>query len=151
MRILDVEYKFDRHKLTVFFEANENVDFRYLVSDMFSLYKTHIWMQQVEVEGSSTGFFTNQDDGEQIAATEVTNDTKADSSLLSDSCDDIWTYNRSPSQSQPFEELLPVPHQFQVQLQFPCNQQQNQEQSQGLGHGQKYRILQQFNPEYRQQ
>lgn len=48
MNILDAEYQFDRHKLTFFFEANRRIDFRELVSELFSLYKTRIWMQQVD-------------------------------------------------------------------------------------------------------
>lgn len=48
MAILDAEYQFDRHKLVFFFEADHRVDFRDLVSDLFSLYKTRIWMQQVD-------------------------------------------------------------------------------------------------------
>eukprot|EP01035_Chromulina_nebulosa_P017322 gene17322-22863_t len=48
MIILDAEYQFDRHKLTYFFEADRRIDFRELVSDLFSLYKTRIWMQQVD-------------------------------------------------------------------------------------------------------
>lgn len=48
MAILDAEYQFDRHKLVFFFEAEHRVDFRDLVSDLFSLYKTRIWMQQVD-------------------------------------------------------------------------------------------------------
>ena len=48
MAILDAEFQFDRHKLTYFFEADRRIDFRELVSELFSLYKTRIWMQQVE-------------------------------------------------------------------------------------------------------
>ena len=48
MIILDAEYQYDRHKLVFFFEADKRVDFRELVSDLFSLYKTRIWMQQVD-------------------------------------------------------------------------------------------------------
>ena len=48
MQILDAEYQFDRHKLTFYFEADRRIDFRELVSDLFSLYKTRIWMQQVD-------------------------------------------------------------------------------------------------------
>ena len=48
MIILDAEYQFDRHKLTFYFEADRRIDFRELVSDLFSLYKTRIWMQQVD-------------------------------------------------------------------------------------------------------
>lgn len=48
MTVLDAEYQFDRHKLIFFFEADRRIDFRELVSDLFSLYKTRIWMQQVD-------------------------------------------------------------------------------------------------------
>jgi cell fate regulator YaaT (PSP1 superfamily) len=48
MAILDAEYQYDRHKLTFFFEADKRIDFRDLVSELFSQYKTRIWMQQVD-------------------------------------------------------------------------------------------------------
>jgi hypothetical protein len=48
MEILDAEYQYDRHKLTFFFEAERRIDFRELVSELFSQYKTRIWMQQVD-------------------------------------------------------------------------------------------------------
>lgn len=48
MVVLDAEFQFDRHKLTYFFEAERRIDFRELVSELFSLYKTRIWMQQVD-------------------------------------------------------------------------------------------------------
>lgn len=48
MNVVDAEYQFDRHKLTFFFEANCRVDFRELVRDLFSIYKTRIWMQQID-------------------------------------------------------------------------------------------------------
>ena len=43
MVIRDAEYQFDRHKLTFFYEADHRIDFRELVSDLFTLYKTRIW------------------------------------------------------------------------------------------------------------
>ncbi len=53
MNVVDAEYQFDRHKLTFFFEASCRVDFRELVRDLFSIYKTRIWMQQIDkVPGS---------------------------------------------------------------------------------------------------
>lgn len=52
MNVVDAEYQFDRHKLTFFFEAEGRVDFRELVRDLFSMYKTRIWMQQLD---KSTG------------------------------------------------------------------------------------------------
>lgn len=48
MHVVDAEYQFDRHKLTFFFEAEGRVDFRELVRDLFSMYKTRIWMQQLD-------------------------------------------------------------------------------------------------------
>ena len=48
MHVVDAEYQFDRHKLTFFFEAEGRVDFRDLVRDLFSMYKTRIWMQQLD-------------------------------------------------------------------------------------------------------
>merc|ERR1712157_684718 len=51
MNVVDAEYQFDRHKLTFFFEAEGRVDFRELVRDLFSMYKTRIWMQQLDKNG----------------------------------------------------------------------------------------------------
>jgi hypothetical protein len=67
MKILDAEYQFDRHKVSLekncayspltmfswmqlvfFFEAHQRIDFRDLVSELFSQFKTRIWMQQVD-------------------------------------------------------------------------------------------------------
>lgn len=53
MNVVDAEYQFDRHKLTFFFEAEGRVDFRDLVRDLFSMYKTRIWMQQLDKNTSS--------------------------------------------------------------------------------------------------
>ena len=54
MHVVDAEYQFDRHKLTFFFEAEGQIDFRELVRDLFSMYKTRIWMQQLEKNGSGS-------------------------------------------------------------------------------------------------
>jgi PSP1 C-terminal conserved region len=54
MNVVDAEYQFDRHKLTFFFEAEGRVDFRELVRDLFSMYKTRIWMQQLDKNTSSS-------------------------------------------------------------------------------------------------
>jgi hypothetical protein len=54
MHVVDAEYQFDRHKLTFFFEAEGRVDFRELVRDLFSMYKTRIWMQQLDKNTSAT-------------------------------------------------------------------------------------------------
>jgi hypothetical protein len=54
MNVVDAEYQFDRHKLTFFFEAEGRVDFRELVRDLFSMYKTRIWMQQLDKSTTSS-------------------------------------------------------------------------------------------------
>ena len=55
MHVVDAEYQFDRHKLTFFFEAECRIDFRELVRDLFSMYKTRIWMQQLDKNITGTG------------------------------------------------------------------------------------------------
>ena len=46
MLVVDAEYQFDRHKLTIFYESNSRrIDFRELVRDLFAIYKTRIWME----------------------------------------------------------------------------------------------------------
>lgn len=54
MNVVDAEYQFDRHKLTFFFEAEGRIDFRELVRDLFSIYKTRIWMQQLDKNTAAT-------------------------------------------------------------------------------------------------
>mmetsp|Transcript_10124 Transcript_10124/g.20336 ORF Transcript_10124/g.20336 Transcript_10124/m.20336 type:complete len:950 (-) Transcript_10124:152-3001(-) len=58
MNVVDAEYQYDRHKLTFFFEAEGRVDFRELVRDLFSIYKTRIWMQQLDKGGVAAGYPT---------------------------------------------------------------------------------------------
>lgn len=48
MSIHNVEYQFDRHKLTVHYSADSRIDFREFVRDLFSAYKARIWMKKVE-------------------------------------------------------------------------------------------------------
>jgi hypothetical protein len=45
--IADVEFQFDRNKLTVIFASEGRIDFRELVRDMFSFFHIRIWMQKV--------------------------------------------------------------------------------------------------------
>lgn len=52
MSVVDAEYQYDRNKLTFFFQAEGRIDFRELVRDLFSMYKTRIWMQQLDKNGS---------------------------------------------------------------------------------------------------
>ena len=48
MTVIDAEYQYDRNKLTFFFQAEGRIDFRELVRDLFSMYKTRIWMEQID-------------------------------------------------------------------------------------------------------
>lgn len=46
--LVDAEYQCDRKKLTFFFTSNGHTDFRDLVRDLFSIFKTRIWMQKIK-------------------------------------------------------------------------------------------------------
>ncbi len=49
MRIVDIEYQFDGNKMTVFFTADHRIDFRELVKDLASRYRTRIELRQIGV------------------------------------------------------------------------------------------------------
>ena len=49
MKLMDVEYKFDKSKLLFFFTADERIDFRELVKDLASIFKTRIELRQIGV------------------------------------------------------------------------------------------------------
>jgi cell fate regulator YaaT (PSP1 superfamily) len=49
MKLVDVEYQFDANKLTFFFTSDKRVDFRALVKDLASKYRTRIELRQISV------------------------------------------------------------------------------------------------------
>jgi cell fate regulator YaaT (PSP1 superfamily) len=49
MKISDAEWQWDRRKLTLYFTAEKRVDFRALVRDLASLFKTRIELKQIGV------------------------------------------------------------------------------------------------------
>jgi len=49
MKVSDAEWQWDRKKLTVFFTAEKRVDFRNLVRDLASLFRTRIELRQIGV------------------------------------------------------------------------------------------------------
>lgn len=49
MKLVDVEYAFDNSKIIFFFTANGRVDFRSLVKDLASVFKTRIELRQIGV------------------------------------------------------------------------------------------------------
>ncbi len=49
MKLVDAELQFDNHKITFFFTAEKRVDFRELVKELASTYKTRIELRQIGV------------------------------------------------------------------------------------------------------
>jgi cell fate regulator YaaT (PSP1 superfamily) len=49
MKLVDVEYQFDRNKITFYFTAEKRVDFRALVKDLAGHYRTRIELRQIGV------------------------------------------------------------------------------------------------------
>jgi len=49
MKLVDVEYQFDNNKLTFYFTSCQRVDFRELVKDLASKYRTRIELRQISV------------------------------------------------------------------------------------------------------
>jgi len=49
MKLVDSEFQFDCNKITFYFTADERVDFRELVKELASLYKTRIELRQIGV------------------------------------------------------------------------------------------------------
>ena len=49
MKLVDVEYTFDRNKVIFYFTADGRVDFRELVKDLAAIFKTRIELRQIGV------------------------------------------------------------------------------------------------------
>lgn len=49
MKLMDVEFKFDKSKILFFFVADNRIDFRELVRDLAAVYKTRIELRQIGV------------------------------------------------------------------------------------------------------
>lgn len=49
MKLIDVEYTFDRNKIIFYFTADGRIDFRELVKDLASVFKTRIELRQIGV------------------------------------------------------------------------------------------------------
>jgi hypothetical protein len=50
MKVVDAEYQFDKKKLTFYYDADERIDFRELVRDLYKIYRARIWMSKVRNE-----------------------------------------------------------------------------------------------------
>ncbi|CAD2213024.1 hypothetical protein AGDE_08855 [Angomonas deanei] len=48
MVIVDAEYQYDKKKLTFYYEAQQRMDFRELVRDLYKTFRARIWMELVE-------------------------------------------------------------------------------------------------------
>ena len=53
MKLVDVEYTFDRNKILFYFTADNRVDFRELVKDLASVFHTRIELRQIGVRDQS--------------------------------------------------------------------------------------------------
>jgi len=53
MRLLGCEYTFDRTKLIIYFSAENRIDFRQLVKDLASVFRTRIELRQVGVRDAA--------------------------------------------------------------------------------------------------
>jgi cell fate regulator YaaT (PSP1 superfamily) len=49
MKLVDAEWQFDHHRITFFFTADGRVDFRELVRDLASIFRTRIELRQIAV------------------------------------------------------------------------------------------------------
>lgn len=49
MKLVDVEYQYDKNKLTFYFTSEQRVDFRQLVKDLAAKYRTRIELRQIGV------------------------------------------------------------------------------------------------------
>lgn len=49
MKLVDAEYQFDKNKLTIYFTAEQRVDFRELVKDLAAIFRTRIELRQIGV------------------------------------------------------------------------------------------------------
>jgi len=49
MKLVDVEFQFDRNKLIFYFTSDQRVDFRQLVRDLAAIYRTRIELRQIGV------------------------------------------------------------------------------------------------------
>jgi len=47
MKVTDAEWQWDRHKLTIYFTAEQRVDFRALVRDLAGVFRTRIELRQI--------------------------------------------------------------------------------------------------------
>jgi cell fate regulator YaaT (PSP1 superfamily) len=56
MKLVDAEYQFDRSKITFYFTAEQRVDFRALVRDLASHFKTRIELRQIGVRDEARRF-----------------------------------------------------------------------------------------------
>ncbi|GAA5823295.1 hypothetical protein JCM11251_007557 [Rhodosporidiobolus azoricus] len=54
MEILDAEWQWDRRKLTFYYTAEQRVDFRELVRELFRIWKTRVWLCCLDQQQPST-------------------------------------------------------------------------------------------------
>ena len=61
IQVLDVEYQFDRRKLTLYFTGEKRIMLKGLLSALFSIYKVRIWLYRIEYSNEHL-FIANRED-----------------------------------------------------------------------------------------
>ncbi|KAK4056980.1 hypothetical protein OIO90_001880 [Microbotryomycetes sp. JL221] len=56
MEVCDAEWQWDRRKLTFYYTADQRVDFRELVRELFRVYKTRVWMCCLDQQSGAWDF-----------------------------------------------------------------------------------------------
>ncbi|MBU1366644.1 MAG: stage 0 sporulation protein [Candidatus Omnitrophica bacterium] len=56
MKLVDIEYSFDKKKIVIYFTAEERIDFRELVKDLAKIFKIRVEMRQIGVRDETRIF-----------------------------------------------------------------------------------------------
>lgn len=68
MKLIDAEYTFDNNKVLFYFTADGRIDFRELVKDLASVFKTRIELRQVGVRDETRSWVVSASAEDRCAA-----------------------------------------------------------------------------------
>ncbi len=71
MKLVDVEYTFDRNKVIFYFTADGRIDFRELVKDLAAIFHTRIELRQIGVRDESKAVGRDKSCGRMLALLNV--------------------------------------------------------------------------------
>lgn len=129
MEILDAEFQMDWKKLTFYYFADSYINFNPLVTDLFKIYKTRIWMSAINPASFATpvaglqlpsglgpGAFNTEADpySARHQKTEIGNPVFGAPNLAQGTFDRIWDSNQNTGiNSVPFAHVYSQPFQHQ--------------------------------------